>query len=51
MWAIWIFPGDVYRKVRIYERYIGLSGQERIGFVDRHGRVFHHDSSEVRMAP
>ena len=30
-----------------YERYLGLRGQERVGLVDRNGRVHHYDADEV----
>lgn len=33
--------------LRVYERYIGLRGQERVGLVDVQGRVWHYDFAEV----
>jgi hypothetical protein len=33
--------------LRIYERYDGLRGQERLGLVDGAGRVWHYDTAEV----
>ena len=33
--------------LRVYERYVGLRGQERVGLVDEQGRVWHYDSAEV----
>lgn len=46
MTVIWRTPdGEI--EAEIYERYIGLRGQQRVGLVDKHGRVFHYDLAEI----
>lgn len=47
--VIWVLPDNEVRKLCVYEIYRGLKQQLRVGFVDRHGRVFHYDVSEVRI--
>lgn len=32
---------------RVYEEYLGLRGQRRVGLVDCQGRVFHYDEALV----
>lgn len=44
---LWRTP-DGMLFARVYDWYTGLRGQERIGFVDPHGRVWHYDSDEIR---
>jgi hypothetical protein len=46
----WDTPGGKLLAVE-HNRYLGLAGQERIVLVDRTGRVFHYDVSEVRLLP
>jgi hypothetical protein len=49
-YPIWTTPhhrGDA--SLAVLEQYVGLRGQKRIAFVDRVGRVFHYDLSEVRQ--
>lgn len=42
----WVTPdGDL--DARIYEIYVGLRGQWRLGLVDAEGRVHHYDADEV----
>lgn len=33
----------------VYEVYVGLRGQLRVGLVGRMGRVQHHDADELRL--
>lgn len=47
MMKLWNTP-DGTIVARIYESYIGVNGQERVGLVERSGRVHHFDRSEVR---
>jgi len=43
---LWLTPkGQLVAS--IYEDYIGISGQRRLGLVDRLGRVWHYDASEI----
>lgn len=39
----WETPAGVI-EARVYEVYTGLRGQQRIGLVDRQGRVWHYDA-------
>lgn len=33
----------------VYEVYVGLRGQLRVGLVGHMGRVFHYDAAELRL--
>lgn len=48
--VIWVVPNDELRLFRVYEVYTGLDDQLRVGFADKHGRVFHYDASDVLIA-
>ena len=37
------------RVLAIYEIYVGLRGQLRVGLVDHLGRVYHYDASELSL--
>lgn len=46
----WRCPRNLPRSgavVRVYERYVGLHGQERVGLVDEVGRVHHFDVADL----
>jgi hypothetical protein len=47
---IWETPHGTV-DATVYEAYIGLRGQQRVGLVDRQGRVWHYDASELTPNP
>lgn len=39
------------RLADVYEVYVGLHGQLRVGLVAAMGRVHHHDADDLRLQP
>jgi hypothetical protein len=46
---LWETP-DGPLTAMIYEEYLGLRGQQRLGLVDSQGRVYHYDADLVHRA-
>jgi hypothetical protein len=49
-YTVWETPHGTV-EARVYEAYIGLRGQVRVGLVDYQGRVWHYDASELTPNP
>jgi hypothetical protein len=45
--SIWLLPDGTTLVARIYESYLGLRGQARVGLVDSMGRVYHFNLSDI----
>lgn len=45
--SIWLLPDGTTLVAEVYEEYVGLSGQARVGLVDSMGRVYHYDLSDI----
>lgn len=44
-----IITGEGVMEARIYEQYVGLRGQLRVGLVDLQGRVHHFDAEDMHI--
>jgi hypothetical protein len=48
--VLWETPHGLL-EARVYEAYIGLRGQQRVGLVGHQGRVWHYDADELTPSP
>ena len=46
--SLWLLTDGLTLVASVYERYLGLHGQQRVGLVDNCGRVYHYDLDQIQ---